>query len=46
MLGGYVFIRPYDRILATDNTQNMWWDPALTYIQLTGTFWISEMKNS
>ena len=43
MLREYGFLGPYGRILETGDTQNMWWYPALTDIQLTGHFWISEL---
>ena len=40
------FLGPYDHILATDNTQHMWWDPDLPYIQIPRPFWISYMENA
>ena len=46
ILGEDRFLGPHDHILATDNTQHMWWDLALPDIQLTGPFWISDMENS
>ena len=46
MLGEDVFLVPYGRIFSTENTQHMWWDPALPYIQLTVPFWISDMENA
>ena len=45
MLGEDVSLRPYDYILATGNTQNMWWDPDLPDSQLTGPNWISYIEN-
>ena len=44
ILGEDGFIGPCNRILEIDNTHHMWWDPALTDIQLTGPFWISDME--
>ena len=44
-MGEDIFIGPYDSIFAADDTQHMWWYPALPDIQLTGTFWISDMEN-
>ena len=38
MLGEDAFIGPYDLILATCNTQHMWWEPSLPDSQLTGPF--------
>ena len=45
ILGEDKFLGPYDSIFAADDTQHMWWYPALPYIQLTGPFWISDMEN-
>ena len=45
ILGEDGFLGPYDSIFVTDNTQSMWWDPALTDIQLTLSLWISDMEN-
>ena len=45
MLGEDVSLRPYDYILATGKTQNMWWDPDLPDSQLTGPNWISYIEN-
>ena len=39
------FLGTYGRIFSTGDTQNMWWEPYLTYIQLTGTSWISDTEN-
>ena len=39
-------IGPYASILATYNTQYMWWDPSLPDIQLTGPFCISDIENT
>ena len=44
-MGGDGFIGPYDSHLATYDTQKMRWYPALSYIQLTGPFWISDTEN-
>ena len=38
------FLVPYYCTLETDDTQHIWWDPALLDIQLTGPFCISDMK--
>ena len=46
ILGEDEFLGPYDRILETYDIQHMWWDAALPDIQLTGPFWISDMKNA
>ena len=43
--GGDGFLGPYYRILATDNTHQMWWDPLLSDIKLTVPFWIYDMDN-
>ena len=45
ILGEDTFLGPYDSILAADNTQHMWWYPALPDIQLAGPFCISDMEN-
>ena len=44
-LGEDGFLGPCDCILKTDDTQHMYWDLALPYIQLTGPFWISDTEN-
>ena len=46
MLGGGGFLGPYDRILATEDTQHMWWDPALQDIQLTEPLCISDTERA
>ena len=46
ILGEDGFLGPYYCILEIDNTQQMWWDPALPYILQTGPLWISYMENS
>ena len=44
MLRGDGFLRPYDRILETGDTQHMWWYPYLTYSQLIVPLWISKIE--
>ena len=46
ILGGGVFLGPYDIILETGDTQHIWWDLSLPGSQLTGPFWTSEMEKS
>ena len=43
ILGEDGCLGPYYCIVKTGDTQNMCWDQALPYIQLTGPFWISDM---
>ena len=45
ILGGGGFLGPYDRILVTYNTQDMWRDPSLPYILLTVPLWSSYIEN-
>ena len=46
ILGKDKFIGQYYLILEIENTQYMWWEPALPDSQLTGPFWIYDMENS
>ena len=46
MLGEYGFLRPYDHILETGDTQNMWWYPSLPYSKLTRPFCISDTEKA
>ena len=46
ILGKDKFIGQYYLILEIDNTQYMWWEPALPDIELTKYFWIDDMKNT
>ena len=46
MLGEDALLGPYDLILATCDTQHMWWELALPDSQLTGPFCVFYMEKS
>ena len=46
ILGEDGLLGSYYCIFERDDTQHIWWDPALLDIKLTVPFWIYEMENA